>query len=297
MNTLNLTEVVVRPEDTLDTLREKVHAAAVLGTYQSTLTDFRYLRKVWKKNTEEERLLGVSLTGIMDHPVLGAAYSKDLPKWLEELRSVAVDTNKQYAAELGINVSAAVTCVKPSGTVSQLVDTSSGIHPRYSEYYIRTVRQDIKDPMTQFLIDQGVPAEQDVMNPSNVVFSFPIKSPDTAQLSGEVTAREQLDLWAVYQKHWCEHKPSMTCYYRDDEFLQVGQWVWDNFDMISGISFLPYSDHVYKQAPYQPCTEEQYNEAVAAMPEINWDALAEYDTEDTTSGSQELACVAGACEL
>jgi ribonucleoside-diphosphate reductase alpha chain len=295
----NLSEVVIRPQDTLDDLKRKVRIAAILGTLQSTLTNFRYLRKIWQKNTEEERLLGVSLTGIMDHPELnGSDLDVSLSAALEQLKQVAIDTNKEFADKLGIQQSAAITCVKPSGTVSQLVDSASGIHPRYSEYYLRTVRADVKDPLAQFMQDQGFYHEQDVMSPSNLVFYFPMKSPDGVHTASTLPAMEQLRMWEQYQDHWCEHKPSMTCYYREDEFLEVGQWVWDNFDKISGISFLPYSDHVYKQAPYQPCTKEVYEEWCEKMPkDVNWALLAEYENTDMTTGSQELACVGSNCEI
>lgn len=306
----NLTEVVIRPTDSLDDLRRKVELATILGTFQSTLTDFRYLRKKWRNNCEEERLLGVSLTGICDHPVMGTdhveAYSKKdaeivnyvTREWLEELKSVAVETNKTWADILGIQQSAAITCVKPSGTVSQLVDSASGIHPRYSRYYIRRVRNDKKDPLSQFLIDSGVPYEDDVTNNQTYVFSFPMKAPDEAIVAGEMTAEDQLKLWQVYADHWCEHKPSMTAYYTDDNFLSVGDWVWNNFDAISGISFLPHADHVYQQAPYETINEEAYNKLVAEMPDsIDWDKLAAYESTDNTVGSQELACAGGVCEV
>lgn len=295
----NLSEVVVRQDDTLDELKRKVCVASIIGTWQSTLTNFRYLRKKWKDNCEEERLLGVSLTGICDHPVLNNPDHPEIVTWLKELVQVSIDTNEKWADLLGVSPSAAITCVKPSGTVSQLVDSASGIHPRYSERYIRRVRNDKKDPLTQFLIDQGVPHEEDKMNRDNIVFSFPIQAPSVSKVASTMTAREQLDLWKVYAEHWCEHKPSMTCYYRDHEFLHIGGWVWDNFDLISGISFLPYTDHVYPQAPYEPIDEETYDEWVAWMPaEINWNLLEEYEDDDNTTGTQELACTsAGGCEL
>jgi len=295
----NLTEVVVRPSDDMDELRRKVKIATILGTLQSTLTNFRYLRKIWKKNTEEERLLGVSLTGIMDHPILGDVYSTVLGERLDELRELSVSVNKEWAEMLGIPQSAAITCVKPSGTVSQLVDSASGIHPRYSKYYLRTVRADRKDPLAQFMVEKGFYYEEDVMNNSNLVFYFPMSSPYTAITANDMTCREQLDLWHIYQEHWCEHKPSMTAYYRDDEFLQAGDWIWSNFDSISGVSFLPYSEHTYAQAPYQPVDEATYKEWLEKMPkDIDWEELAVFEGGiDNTTGSQELACVGNSCEL
>lgn len=301
----NLSEVVVRAEDTFEDLKRKVRNAAILGTLQSTLTDFRYLRPIWKRNTEEECLLGVSLTGIMDHPVLNGTatalgvngFTGSLGSILEELKEVAIETNKEWAAKLGVNSSTAITCVKPSGTVSQLVNSASGIHPRFSNYYVRTVRGDKKDPLSQMMVEQGIPHEEDVINPSNWVFSFPQKAPEGATCVSDVGAMEQLKLWKIYQDHWCEHKPSITVYYTDDEFLQVGAWLYENFDDVSGISFLPRSEHTYKQAPYQEITEETYNELLAEMPEINWSVLGQYEVEDTTTGTQELACVGTSCEI
>jgi ribonucleoside-diphosphate reductase alpha chain len=294
----NLSEIVVRADDTLETLKAKSETAAIIGTLQATLTDFRYLRNCWKKNTEEEALLGVSMTGIMDHYLLSKGNSPDLVKWLEEIRDVAVDTNEKWAKKLGINQSTAVTAVKPSGTVSQLVDSASGIHPRFSKHYIRRVRSDKKDPLAVFMEASGFPVEQDVMSPSSSVFSFPVKAPDTSVTVEQVGAMEQLQLWKAYQNHWCEHKPSITVYYTDDEFLQVAQWIWDNFDICSGISLLPFSDHVYQQAPYEDITAEQYDELLAAMPQgVSWDDLENHEQEDNTTGSQELACVGGACEI
>lgn len=295
----NLSEVVVRPEDTLETLKAKVRKAAILGTLQATLTDFRYLRKVWQTNTEEEALLGVSLTGIEDHSILsgGAVYGlSTLSEWLKELKEVAIETNAVWADKLGIKPAAAITCVKPSGTVSQLVDSASGIHPRFAPYYIRTVRNDKKDPVSDALIAAGVPHETSVTSESDWVFSFPRKSPEGAVCADQRGAMEQLKLWEVYQDFWCEHKPSMTVYYTDEEFLDVMGWVWKNFDKVSGISFLPYSDHTYEQAPYQPISKEEYEALEAQMPEsIDWDSMVE--TMDTTTGSQEFACVGNNCEL
>ena len=291
----NLTEVVVRSTDTFATLQNKVRLATILGTIQSTYTKFPYLRKVWAKNTEEERLLGVSLTGIMDCEITVAPE----PEFLEELRNISVDTNKEWADKLGIPQSAAITCVKPSGTVSQLVDAGSGIHARHSPYYIRTVRGDVKDPLTQLMIDEGVPAEPEVFHPeSTMVFSFPVKSPDNAVTRNDMTALEQLEVWKLYAVNWCEHKPSVTISVRDDEWLEVGAWVYKNFDLCSGISFLPHSDHTYQQAPYQDCDEETYEELLSRMPKsIDWSRLGEYEQEDNTAGSQTLACVAGVCEV
>ena len=294
----NLSEIVVRPNDDLQTLKKKAEVAALIGTLQATLTDFRYLRNCWKKNTEEEALLGVSMTGIMDHYLLSKGESKDLGKWLEEIRDVAIKTNKKWAGVLGINQSTAITCVKPSGTVSQLVDSASGIHPRFSKHYIRRVRSDHKDPLAVFMGMAGFPVEQDVMSPTSSVFSFPVKAPETSVTVKQVGAMQQLELWKAYQNHWCEHKPSITVYYTDDEFLQVAQWIWENFDLCSGISLLPYSDHVYQQAPYEDISAEEYDKLVAEMPVgVDWNDLEKYEEEDNTTGSQELACVGGACEI
>ena len=294
----NLSEVVVRADDTLETLKEKVRKATIIGTLQSTLTDFRYLRVRWKRNTEEEALLGVSLTGIMDHAVLGDANNPELATWLEEMRNVSIQTNKDWAEKLGVNASAAITCVKPSGTVSQLVDSASGIHPRFSKHYIRRVRSDKKDPLAVYMEQAGFPVEKDVMNDSTVVFSFPVKAPESSTCVKEVGAMEQLALWKTYQNHWCEHKPSVTVYYTDSEYFKVAQWIWDNFDLCSGISLLPTSDHVYQQAPYEDIDESQYEKLVAIMPQnVNWEELSQFEKEDNTTGSQELACVGGACEI
>jgi len=297
-----LSEVIVRPNDSVDDLKRKVRIATIIGTLQSTLTNFRYLRKIWRKNTEEERLLGVSLTGIMDHPVLShytkGENNKTLDVILDEMREHTVEVNKEWADKIGVEQSAAISCCKPSGTVSQLCDTSSGIHPRFSPYYLRTVRADKKDPLAQFMIDKGFYWEDDMMNPSNYVFYFPMKSPDNAMTGHNVSCMDQLALWRVYQDHWCEHKPSMTAYYRDDEFLGVGQWVWDNLDKISGVSFLPYSDHAYQQAPYQEIDKETYEKWLDFMPKgVDWSEMANYEESDNTEGSQELACSAGGCEI
>jgi ribonucleoside-triphosphate reductase (thioredoxin) len=294
----NLTEVVVRATDTVDTLKEKVRLATILGTIQSTYTKFPYLRKIWANNTEEERLLGVSLTGIMDNPLL-TSKNAGLEATLKELQNVAVKTNADWAERLGIPVSAAITCVKPSGTVSQLVDSASGIHARHSEYYIRTVRGDNKDPLTQFMKDQGIPSEPCVMKPEQTtVFSFPQKSPPNAVTRNDMTAVEQLEAWLVYQRHWCEHKPSVTISVRDSEWVQVGAFVYKHFDEMSGVSFLPHLDHVYEQAPYQDCTKQEYEEMLSFMPtNIDWAKLSEYESEDNTSGMQTLACSGDSCEI
>lgn len=293
----NLSEVVIRADDDLVSLKKKVEVASMIGSLQATLTDFRYLRNIWKRNTEEEALLGVSLTGICDHYLLGKD-SPDIEKWLTEMKDVAIKTNKEWADKLGINQSTAITCVKPSGTVSQLVDSASGIHPRFSKHYIRRVRSDKKDPLAQYMTAAGFPVEDDVMSKSSLVFSFPIKSPDSSTTVKQVGAMEQLKLWKKYQDYWCEHKPSITVYYTDDEFLQVSQWIWENFDTVSGISLLPVSDHVYQQAPYEDITAEKYEELLAAMPvDVNWSDLEHFEKEDTTTGSQELACTGGACEI
>jgi ribonucleoside-diphosphate reductase alpha chain len=292
----NLSEVVIRATDSLDSLRRKVRSATILGTLQATLTDFRYLRKIWSDNTKEEALLGVSLTGIMDHPVMSGRKSKDeLKYWLQELKKEAIKTNRKWAERLGISTSTAITAVKPSGTVSQLVDSASGIHPRYSDQYIRRVRADARDPLCAVLEASGVPVEDDVMSPSTKVFSFPIKSPKGAVVASDMGAMEQLELWEMYQDHWCEHKPSMTCYYRDDEFLEVGQWLYNKFDKVSGISFLPYSEHTYQQAPYEPVDLETYKTLAKEFPDnIEWDIV---EASDMTEGAQQLACVSGVCEV
>lgn len=301
----NLSEVVVRPSDTLESLKKKVRIAAILGTLQATLTDFRYLRSAWKNNTEEESLLGVSLTGILDHPVLSNKDSgstwfdhpnmSNLPKTLESLKQVAIEVNKEWAARCGIPQSTAITAVKPSGTVSQLVNSASGIHGRFSPYYIRRVRADIRDPLCGVLESAGVPSEIDHMSASTKVFSFPQKSPESSVMASDQTALEQLELWTIYQEHWCEHKPSITVYYRDSEFLAVGNWVYNNFNSISGISFLPYSDHTYEQAPYEAISREQYEKMVAEFPEsFAWNIR---EHSDVTESSQTLACVGTSCEI
>lgn len=294
----NLSEVVVRSTDTYDDLARKVMLATILGTLQSTLTFFPYLRREWVKNTEDERLLGVSLTGILDNKLL-STNNEELKEVLDELKSTAIEVNKSYAKSIGINASTAITCVKPSGTVSQLVDSASGIHTRHSPYYIRTVRADNKDPLTTFMSDAGIPNEPDVTKPeTTTVFSFPIKSPEGALTREDLTAIEHLELWKTYQEFWCEHKPSITVSVREKEWPSVGGWVYENFDAISGISFLPYSDHSYRQAPYQECTKEQYEEVFAKMPkDIDWSLLSKYEKEDTTAGSQTMACGPEGCEI
>jgi len=293
----NLTEIVVREDDTVESLKRKIRLATILGTWQSTLTDFRYLSSVWKKNCEEERLLGVSLTGIMDCETTRC--TDKLEFRLDEMRRVCVDTNKEFAKKIGIPQSAATTCVKPSGTVSQLVDAASGIHARHNDYYIRTVRADNKDPLCSFMKDKGFPHEADVMKPDNVtVFSFPTKSPAGCVTRSDMTAIEQLELWLIYQRHWCEHKPSVTISVKEHEWMEVGAWVWKHLEEISGISFLPFSDHVYKQAPYQDIDEETYIRELENLPQsVNWEELANYEKEDNTSGSQTYACSGDSCEV
>jgi len=294
----NLTECVVRATDSIEDLERKVKLATILGTIQSTMIKFPYLRKVWQKNTAEERLLGVSMTGIMDNPLMTNS-NKGLEKTLEHLRSIAVATNAEWAELLGIPASASISCVKPSGTVSQLVDSASGIHARHSPYYIRTVRGDNKDPLTQFMIDQGIPNEPCVMKPdSTVVFSFPVKSPEQAVTRNDMTAVEQLELWLTYQRHWCEHKPSVTISVRDSEWMSVGAFVYEHFDEMSGVSFLPHSDHTYQQAPYQDCTKEEYEEMLTKMPDaIDWELLNDYENEDNTVSMQTMACTGDSCEI
>lgn len=301
----NLTEAVVRSSDSFEDLKAKVEFAAILGTFQATLTDFRYVSKKWRDNAEEEALLGISLTGIMDNPKLNGEmldtyedFPETLEETLEELKTIAVATNKKWANILGINQAAAVSCVKPSGTVSQLVNSASGIHARYSPYYIRTVRVSKQDPIALLMKDAGIPCEDDATKPdATYVFSFPIKAPEGSVFRNDRNALEQLEHWFTFQKHWCEHKPSVTIYVKDEEWLEVGAWVYKNFDYISGISFLPHSNHTYRQAPYQEISEAEYNELVKDFPVIDWDKLQEYEKTDTTKGSQEFACVGNACEL
>lgn len=296
----NLTEVVVREGDTLDELKEKIRLATILGTVQSTFTRFKYLRKIWQKNCEEERLLGVSLTGQFSHPVLNGSKGMDeLATWLNALREYAVEINSEWATKIGIPQSAAITCVKPSGTVSQLVNCASGMHPWHSPYYARTIRGDNKDPITSLLKDMGVKSEPDVMKPKDTtVFTFPIKAPEGSLVRDDLDAIKHLELWLAYQRHWAEHKPSITVSVREDEWMKVGAWVYDHIDEMSGVSFLPYSEHTYQQAPYQEISKEEYDALLAETPEtIDWNWLKLYETEDLTTGSQELACVAGACDI
>ena len=294
----NLTEVVIRATDSMEDLERKVRLATILGTIQSTYTKFPYLRKVWSRNTEEERLLGVSLTGIMDNPLMTLS-NKGLEKTLEHLRRICVSTNAEWADRLGIPVAAAITCVKPSGTVSQLVDSASGIHARHSSYYIRTVRGDNKDPLTQFMMDQGIPNEPCVMKPDQTtVFSFPQKSPTNAIVTEDMTAIEQLETWLAYQRSWCEHKPSVTINVRKDEWFEVGAFVYKHFDEMSGVSFLPYNEHTYQQAPYQEVDSETYNNVLLTMPKtIDWSGLSEYEKEDNTVSMQTMACTGDVCEM
>ncbi len=294
----NLTEVVVRATDTIEDLERKVRLATILGTIQSSMTKFPYLRKIWNKNTEEERLLGVSLTGIMDNR-LTTSQNAGLNKTLERLKDVAISTNAEWAERLNIPASAAISCVKPSGTVSQLVDSASGIHARHSPYYVRTVRGDNKDPLTKFMIDKGVPNEPCVMKgDTTTVFSFPIKSPAGAVTRNDMTAVEQLEMWLIYQRSWCEHKPSVTISVRDHEWMEVGAFVYKHFDEMSGVSFLPHSDHTYQQAPYQECEATDYHELLELMPKaIDWSELSEYENEDNTAGSQTMACTGDTCEI
>ena len=294
----NLTEVVIKDGDRDDDIEKKIRIATILGTAQATLTDFPYLRKIWRTNTEEERLLGVSLTGIMDN-IHTNCNLVDMDKRLPRYKQVAIDTNKEFAKEFGIQQSTAITCVKPSGTVSQLCDSASGIHARHSKYYIRTVRGDNKDPLTKFMIDQGVPSEPCVMKPdTTTVFSFPMKSPKGSRIRDELSAIDQLNIWLIYQEHWCEHKPSITVTVRENEWLDVGAFVFKHFDKMSGVSFLPHSDHVYQQAPYQECTKDEYNDMLSRMnTRINWSKLRDYEVSDTTSGSQTMACSGDSCEV
>lgn len=299
----NLTEVVVRESDNLADLKDKVRLATILGTFQSTLTNFKYLSKKWKENCEEERLLGVSLTGIMDNMMTNGKEWKtnvEYENCLSTLRQIAIDTNKEWSSAIGIPQSMATTCVKPSGTVSQLVDAASGIHARHSPYYIRTVRADKKDPLAHMMVDMGFPVEDDVTKPDNTyVFSFPIKSPENAIYRTDMAAIEQLELWLTYQNGWCEHKPSITVSVKEHEWPEVGAWCWKHFDRLSGVSFLPFSDASYQQMPYQDCSKEQYEELLSKMPvNVDWSKLSEYENRDMTVGSQELACsAAGGCEI
>jgi ribonucleoside-diphosphate reductase alpha chain len=293
----NLTEVVIRADDTMESIRDKIEIATILGTFQSTLTDFPYLRKIWVKNAEEERLLGVSLTGIYDSKLFNNPNDKEIKERLASLRDHAIEVNNGLANNLGINCAAAITCVKPSGTVSQLCDSASGIHPRHSQYYIRRVRADNKDPLTKFMKDNGVPWEPDVMKPdSTTVFSFPMKAPKGAAVRDDIDAIKHLELWAVYQEAWCEHKPSVTINVREEEWMKVGAWVYDHFDEMSGVSFLPHDGGSYRQAPYEEITKDLYEAMLPTIPtHLEWDSLVEI--EDNVEGTQTLACTAGGCEI
>lgn len=294
----NLTEVIVRADDTMETLAEKVEIATIIGTFQSTLTNFKYVRQIWRKNAEEERLLGVSMTGIMDHPVLRG--TSDLAVgMLTALRQYAIDINARYSSTLGINASSAITTVKPSGTVSQLVDSASGIHPRWNAHYFRTVRADKKDPLAKFMRSRGFPVEDEQRRPDATdVFYFPVKAPENAVLRHDISAIDQLEHYLMFKRHWCEHNPSITVYVKDEEWLRVGDWLYRNFDEVGGVSFLPHSDHVYAQAPYQDLTAEEYEKALAKMPQnVDWTELGQFEAEDNTVGSQELACLSGVCEI
>lgn len=290
----NLSSVVIRPEDTLRDLLRKVELATILGTIQATLTEFEYLRPIWKKNAEEERLLGVSLTGVMDHEVLREV-GEEAKTWLTHMRAIAIATNEKWSKILGINQAAAVTCIKPEGTVSQLADTSSGLHPRYSRFYVRRVTGDLADPLTHFMMQEGIPWEQKENSPNEILFSFPMRSPDSAVLRHEVSALQQMEHWKMMQDYWCEHKPSITVYYKPEEFLSLGQWVWDHFEDISGVAFLPYDNGTYVQAPYEEIDEEKYNRLKAMMPKVDWTKFGE--ETDNTTGVQMLACSSGSCEI
>ena len=295
----NLSEVVVRAEDTLTTLLNKVKLATILGTIQSTFTDFKGLGRQWAKNTEEERLLGVSLTGILDNAMLANKTKDNLPQILSDLREHCVDVNRKFSKQFNIESSAAITCVKPSGTVSQLVDAASGIHPRHSEYYIRTVRADKKDPLTLFMTDEGFPVEDENKKPeTTAVFSFPIKAPKDAITRHDMSAVDHLNIWSIYAEHWCEHKPSITVSVKENEWLEVGAFVYKNFSTMSGVSFLPMSEHIYEQAPYQDCTKQEYEKLLKRMPKsIDWKKLGKYEREDNTISSQTFNCVGDFCEV
>ena len=296
----NLTEVVVRATDNYKDIQNKVKLATILGTFQASLTNIKRLRPKWVSNTEEEALLGVSLTGIMDNSFMNGTTDRgDLPKFLTDLKKKSVETNKNWSGKLGISQATATTAIKPSGTVSQLVDSASGIHTRHNDYYFRRVRADSKDPIAQLMEDQGIPCEADVMKPSSVkVFTFPMKAPKGAVLRNDRSAIEQLELWLTYQRYYCEHKPSVTVSVKEHEWMEVGAWVYKYFDEVSGVSFLPHSDHTYQQAPYEDCTKEQYNELAKSMPKsVDWDLISKYELEDTTIGNKELACTGSVCEL
>lgn len=290
----NLSELVVRADDTLESLLKKAEIATILGTIQASYTNFRYVRSIWKKNMDEEALLGVSLTGLMDNKKLNDCYY-EVPDLLEKLREKCVEVNQYWAPKIGVNPSTAISCVKPSGTVSQLVDSASGLHPRFAPYYIRRVRNSVNDPLSQFLASQGVPFEMDKVSPGTVVFSFPQRAPEGAVCKDDVTAVQQMKYWKMIQDHWCEHKPSITVYYNDKEYMELGAWVLEHFDEVSGVAFLPRVDHTYEQAPYEEITKETYEKLVREFPKINWDAFVE--SEDNTEGSQTLACVGANCEI
>lgn len=297
MGLCNLSEVVIRHGDSLDQLKEKVRVATIIGTFQSCLTDFRYVRDEWKKNQEEERLLGVSLTGILDHEVLGHT-TDEAREWLKQMREVAVETNAAWALKLGINQSVAITTVKPSGTVSQLVDSASGIHPRYSKYYVRTVRADKKDPLAQVMRFLGFPVEDCVMKPDSTdVFQFPVAGPEKSVYRNDRTAIEQLEHYLMVQEEWSEHNVSNTIYVKPDEWIEVGAWVYKHFDKLAGVSFLPHSDHSYQQAPYTECSDQEYKDLLAKMPEFDWDVLTSFEKDDASLNMKELACTGGACEI
>jgi len=296
----NLTEIVVRGDDTQKDIMRKARLATILGTFQASLTNIKRLRPKWVKNTEEESLLGVSLTGIMDNSFMnGSVDSESLPKFLEKVRKEVVSVNKDWSEMLGITQATATTAIKPSGTVSQLVDSASGIHTRHNDYYFRRVRADAKDPIAQLMEDQGIPCEPDVMKPNSVkVFTFPMKAPDGAVLRNDRTAIEQLELWLTYQRHYCEHKPSVTVSVREHEWMQVGAWVYEHFDEVSGVSFLPHSDHSYQQAPYEDCSKKEYNELAKKMPKsVDWELISQYELTDMTVGTKTLACTGSVCEL
>jgi ribonucleoside-triphosphate reductase len=297
MGLCNLSTIIIRGEDDLDELKNKVRLSTIIGTFQSTLTNFRYVRKTWHNNADEERLLGVSMTGIMDHPVLsGKMGMETMSEWLTELKQTAINTNKEWADKLGINQSVAITTVKPEGTTSELVGASSGIHPRFSRHYIRTVRNDKSDPLAKFMVDQGIPHEDDVMKPeSTYVFSFPVKSPEHAVIADQMSAIDQLEHMVVFAESWAEHNTSITVYVREHEWLDVGAWVYKNFDRVNGVSFLPYSDHSYKQQPFQPITVDEYNDAVSKFPELDWSKYQVVEYEDNTTAVQSLSCTSGVC--
>ncbi|MDA0320449.1 MAG: recombinase [Proteobacteria bacterium] len=294
----NLSEVIIRADDDFYDLKRKVELATIIGTVQSTFTHFPALPKNWTDNCEEERLLGVSMTGIMDNPLTNGVLA-GLPGRLNELRNFAIDTNKKWAEKLGISAAASVTCVKPSGSVSALTGTASGIHSRWSDYYIRRTIQSNADPLTQLMIDEGIPHEPSATKPDlETVFSFPIASPLGAVTNGTRSAIEQMEMWLTYQRNWTTHKVSATISVKSDEWDDLAKFVYDHFDEIAGVSFLPYDDHAYVQAPYEQISAEKYEELNLAFPiSVNWSRLPEFEIEDTTKASQELACTGGACEI